>query len=175
MATTEASAATADPPAPLAALQTDDFVELFRLHYPRLVRAMALAGADREKAQDLAQEALARTLRHWRRVRRGPNPAGYPYRVAFRLLRRRGGLPPSPLDDAEPDGTAGPEARAVAAADVASALAAMPPGRRACVILCWCLDTSTPDAAETLGISAGTVRKQLELARPRLRAALPGW
>src|SRR5438105_3769771 len=65
-----------------------DFVEVYRAHYGRLVRALELAGAGRATAEDLAQEAFARTYRHWRRVREGLNPSGYPYRVAFRLAAR---------------------------------------------------------------------------------------
>jgi RNA polymerase sigma factor (sigma-70 family) len=53
-----------------------------------LVRALELAGAPRPAAEDVAQEAFARMLTHWRRVRTGSNPAGYAYRTAFRLLSR---------------------------------------------------------------------------------------
>src|SRR4051794_23618160 len=83
----------------------DDYVELYRHHYGRLIRALELAGAAPPTAEALAQEAFARTYRHWRRVREGLNPIGYPYRVAFRLLSRdrRGrrvdaavSLPPGP-------------------------------------------------------------------------------
>ncbi|MCA1692656.1 MAG: hypothetical protein LC733_10840 [Actinobacteria bacterium] len=49
---------------------------------------MVLTGARRDDAEDVAQEAFARTLSRWRRVRTGSNPPGYVYRVAFRLLRR---------------------------------------------------------------------------------------
>jgi hypothetical protein len=79
--------------------ETDDFVELFRMHYPRLVRALVLAGSSTPGAEDLAQEAFARTFRHWRRVRGGTNPAGYVYRTGFRLLRGSGAVPASPIDD----------------------------------------------------------------------------
>ena len=56
---------------------SDDFVDLFVSHYSRLVAALRLGGADAASAEDLAQEAFARTLGHWRRVRHGSNPAGY--------------------------------------------------------------------------------------------------
>jgi len=158
----------AERPIPLA--ETDDFAEFFRSQYPRLIRSLRLAGAPAGDAEDIAQEAFARMLRHWRRVRRGPSPAGYLYRTAFRLLGRRGHLEATPLDEALPDPGPGPEERAVAAVGLADALAAMPARRRACVVLCWCLDATTTDAADALGIAPGTVRKQLELARRALRA-----
>jgi RNA polymerase sigma factor (sigma-70 family) len=155
-----------------AVVETGDFVDLFRLHYPRLVRALMLSGATRPAAEDAAQEALARTFRHWWRVRRGTNPPGYVYRVAFRLLRRRGLFTTTPLDDQA--ASPGPFVDEVTAnaVDLENALQALPPRRRACAVLCWCLDVSPADAGEALGIAAGTVRKQLELARQDLRATL---
>jgi DNA-directed RNA polymerase specialized sigma24 family protein len=64
-----------------------DFVTVYESHYPRLVRALEIGGLDRASAEDVAQEAFARTLVHWRRVRLGTNPPGYVYRTAFRLSR----------------------------------------------------------------------------------------
>jgi RNA polymerase sigma factor (sigma-70 family) len=164
----------ADLPVDPLLAATDDFAELFRYHYPRLIRAIQLAGTPPWQAEDIAQEAFARTFGHWRRVRNGSNPAGYLFRVAFRLLHRRGLLPASPLDErieAAPMGTATPDHPDDAAAsrvDLERALAAMPPRRRACVVLCWLLETGTAEAGEALGIAPGTVRKQLELARRQL-------
>jgi RNA polymerase sigma factor (sigma-70 family) len=159
----------ADLPLP----ETDDFVELFRMHYPRLVRALVLAGSSTPAAEDVAQEAFARTFRHWRRVRGGTNPSGYVYRTGFRLLRRRGVVPSSPLDDL-PSAGSDPADVAAANTDLERALSALPPRRRACAVLCWCLDLSPADAAEALKLAPGTVRKQLELARRDLRAAQSG-
>jgi RNA polymerase sigma factor (sigma-70 family) len=155
---------------------TDDFAELFRYHYPRLVRALQLAGAAHSQAEDTAQEAFARTFAHWRRVRTGSNPAGYLFRVAFRLLRRRGLLPPSPLDDQLESGPIeySTEDTATARVDIERALAVMPPRRRACVVLCWLLEATTADAADALNLAPGTVRKQLELARRQLAGQLTG-
>ncbi|HWW52234.1 MAG TPA: sigma-70 family RNA polymerase sigma factor [Acidimicrobiales bacterium] len=141
------------------------------MHYPRLVRALVLAGSSGAAAEDIAQEAFARTFRHWRRVRRGTNPPGYLYRVAFRLLRRRGLLPTTALDEAALP-VSGPEDAAVFHADLERLLRAMPPRRRACAILCLALGLTPTDAAEALRIAPGTVRKQLELARATLRSGL---
>ena len=168
MTVLDAPVGQAGPPVALPEATSDDFVDLFREHYPRLARALRLAGADQWQAEDIAQEAFARTLGHWRRVRGGPNPPGYVFRTAFRLLYKRGVLPA--VEDDEPD--ARPDERAISPADAAAhavdlerALAAMPPRRRACVVLCWLLETPTGEAAEALGIADGTVRKHLEAAR----------
>jgi RNA polymerase sigma factor (sigma-70 family) len=150
---------------------SDDFAEVFRAHYPRLVRALELSGASRWEAEDLAQEAFARTLGHWRRVRTGTNPPGYVFRTAFNLSRRRGLHPASPLDEVPAEG--GLEDRVAMRVDLERGLAAMPPRRRACVVLCWLLEMPTAEAADAMGIAPGTVRKQLELARQQFAAPRP--
>jgi len=157
---------------PLPEASSDDFVDLFTAHYPKLVGVLRVAGAiDRAAAEDVAQEAFARTLGHWRRVRHGVNPAGYVYRVAFRLLGKRGRLPTSPLDDADvPVAGTSTEDTAVANVSAGRALEAMPPRRRACAALCWYLGFTSEEAADILGIDAATVRTHLERAR---QAAAP--
>ncbi len=148
---------------------TADFVAMYEAHYPRLVRALELSGCDRHGAEDVAQEAFARTLGHWRRVRGGSNPPGYVYRTAFRLGRRR--LPESVLlDDEHP--TPDVAGEAIANVSVAEALASMPPRRRTCAVMCFLGGLTPVEAGEALGIAAGTVRKQLELARAELQVKL---
>jgi len=148
---------------------TDDFAELYRSGYPRLVAALRLAGAT--DGPDLAQEAFARTLRHWRRVRQGSNPAGYVTTTAFRLLRRRRLAPAVPLEDRH-GAIPGPEEATVAAMSVQATLATMPARRRQAAVLCLYLELSAEEAAEAMGVSPSTVRVQLHRARADLRVAL---
>ena len=155
----------AGPPVALPIPASEDFTDLFREQYPRLIRALRLAGADQWQAEDIAQETFARTLGHWRRVRGGSNPAGYLYRTAFRLLRRRGLVPVVDDEDRVDVSGVGPADAAAFGVDLERVLAAMPPRRRACVILCWLLEAPTSEAADALGIADGTVRKHLEVAR----------
>lgn len=147
---------------------TADFVECYQAHYHRLQRALRLAGADPTTAEDLAQEAFARALVHWWRVRRGDNPPGYVYRTAFRLLARhlsrRGAL-----DLPAADQLAGPDADATTRLAVEAVLAAMPARRRLCATLCFVVGLSSAEAAQVLHIAPGTVRKQLAEARHDLQ------
>ena len=160
---------------PLPEAGSDDFVDLFTSQYAKLVGVLRISGAERTAAEDLAQEAFARTLGHWRRVRRGTNPAGYVYRVAFRLLGRRGGLAESPLADIDiPSAAAGPEDSAIANVRAGIALDAMPPRRRACAALCWYLGFTSEEAGDILGIDAATVRTHLERARHTIPTAALG-
>lgn len=157
-------------PAAIVMSSALDFDELYREHYPRLTRALALAGA-RDAAEDLAQEAMARTLAKWRRVRKGTNPAGYVYTTAFRLLQRHQRRV-GPVARAEDPSVAGPEAATVTNVVLAQTLDAMPPARRAVAALCISLGWSTDEAAAALGIAPSTARVQLHNAREDLHRAL---
>jgi RNA polymerase sigma-70 factor (ECF subfamily) len=153
-------------------LVAEDFATLFETHYPRVVRALQLTGLDRTSAEDVAAEAFVRTLSHWRRVRRGTNPAGYVFTTAFRLARRlvakRREVPLEEWSQPTSD-ESGEVATRLAAERV---IGEMPPRRRACAVACFVVGMSTKEAASALGIAEGTVRKQLALAREALAEAL---
>ncbi len=146
---------------------TDDFVVVYEAHYPRLVRALEIGGLDRPSAEDVAQEAFARTLGHWRRVRLGTNPPGYVYRTAFRLSRSH--WKQEYASAPELASSSDTEAEAVAQLDLQDALVRMPARRRACAMLCFVVGLTPKEAARSLGIAEGTVRKQLGIAREDLK------
>lgn len=160
----------ATAPIAIAMGSSGDFDELYREHYPRLTRALAIAGAG-DAAEDLAQEAMARTLARWRRVRKGTNPPEYAYTTAFRLLQRHHRRPRPVVLERDPSAT-GPEEAAVTGIVLAQALAAMPPARRAVAALCISLGWTTDEAAHALGIAPATARVQLHNAREDLHRAL---
>lgn len=161
-----------------AELPTTDFVTCYELHYRRLVRALELAGGDRQMAEDVAQDAFARALVHWWRVQRGPNPPGYVYTAGFRLLAKaeRRSARDQIEDDppaaggaaATPSGSDPTATSAVSSVDIRAALAAMPPRRRACAVMCLVVGLPVSEAGEALGIADGTVRKHLDEARKGL-------
>ena len=71
-----------------AALADSDEIEpLFRAHYARLVRAVALVCGDGEVAADAVQEAFVRAHVRWRRLRHYDDPVGWIRRVALNLVR----------------------------------------------------------------------------------------
>jgi RNA polymerase sigma-70 factor (ECF subfamily) len=147
---------------------TTDFVRCYQLHYRRLVKALRLGGATPAAAEDLAQEAFARALGRWRKVSKGSNPAGYVYVTGFRLLHRS--LKRESRWEVEEIYVYGPAAEDEAIVNVAvdSVLARMPPKRRACAVMCLVLGLPVREAAATLKIADGTVRKHLEEARKDL-------
>ena len=157
------------PEQPVMGPVDDSFVAVYKAHYPRLVRALELGGASPDRAEDVAQEAFARALGHWRRVRRGTNPAGYVYRVAFRLVwRARRREPPLGEDPASPDVAD----EVTLAVGIERGLEAMPAAQRRCAVLCLVVGLPTKDAAKALGIAESTVRKQIGRARADLRQVL---
>jgi RNA polymerase sigma factor (sigma-70 family) len=144
-----------------------DFVTVYEAHYRRLVRALEIGGLDPATAEDVAQEAFARTLGHWRRVRLGTNPPGYVYRTAFRLSRRYWKHDEAlESERASRNDTA---SEAVMNLALEAALSRMPARRRACATLCFVVGLTPKETARSLGIAEGTVRKQLGLARDDLR------
>jgi DNA-directed RNA polymerase specialized sigma24 family protein len=66
-----------------------DFEGFFQVEYPQLARACYLLTGDAAEAEDLAQEAMARTFERWNRVRSMDSPSGYVYRTAFNLNQKR--------------------------------------------------------------------------------------
>jgi len=170
-----------DPPSDLpddvaeGILVTTDFVDCYQTHYGRLVRALRLSGADPATAQDVAQEAFARAFARWRRICKGSNPPGYVYTTGFRLLQRaqrRSARAATELAPPAPGASAAPtESAVLTAVVVEAALAAMPPRRRECAVMCLVVGLPVQEAASALRIADGTVRKHLEEARRDLRAA----
>lgn len=155
----------------------DDHVRAFCAEqHPRLVGALALYTGDQHLAEECAQEALTRAVRDWPRIERLDRPGAYVHRIAMNLAnghyrrlgaRRRaerrlsGGvtealLPPDTAD-------------AVAVRD---AVAALPPRRRAVVVLSYHAGLTHQEIGEVLGISIGTVKSQLHRALASLRGSL---
>ena len=124
-------------------------------------------GAD---AEDLAEEAMARAYERWGRVRAMENPAGYVYRIALNLHRRR--FRRNPIDPEAPRAAQGPEALVESRSDVAEALAVLTVGQRQAVVVVEWLGFDAEEAGRLLGIDAASVRGRLHRARATLRDRL---
>lgn len=126
-------------------------------------------------AEDLAQEALARTYAAWSRARR--DPLAYSRRVlvnvktdTWRRRRREVLTDPSDLPE-HPVSAAG----AVESRDrIVRALGTLTPRQRRVVVLRYLLDLSEAEVAADLGISVGTVKSTASRALSQLREAHGG-
>lgn len=66
----------------------NDLENFCREEYPQLVGSLRLVcSGDQHLAEDLAQEALTRLFRDWRKVASGPSPRSWLYKVALNLAR----------------------------------------------------------------------------------------
>ena len=61
------------------------FAEFYHGSYPRIVTLVAVLLGDQHEAQDVAQEAFARALGRWLRLRKYDVPEAWVRKVAFRL------------------------------------------------------------------------------------------
>jgi RNA polymerase sigma-70 factor (sigma-E family) len=144
-----------------------------------LITAMLLTGHNRADAEDLLQTVLERAFRRWRRICRTGDPSPYVRQMLvnasidrWRLLRHR---PEQPFgsDDGLPvaPGLFGPDqSAAIADQDLLwRALAQLPPGQRAVLVLRYYEDLTEVQTAAVLGCSVGSVKTQASRALAKLR------
>lgn len=155
----------------------DEFVEFVTAERARLVAmARLLTGNDHDWAEDVVQTTLTRLYIKWSTVRRADNRIGYARRVLTRIFiddtrrahRRRESTSASPVQ-VEPV-SRDPDSDLRAA--VLTALANLPPGQRAVVVMRHWLDHDVATTARLLRISAGTVKSQNARALEHLREVL---
>jgi RNA polymerase sigma-70 factor (sigma-E family) len=138
---------------------------------PRLLRLSFLLVGDRNAAEDLLQEVLERLYVAWPRV---DQPEAYARRAlahaATNRWRRRRLRTEVELTDAHDAQVPGPEP--TDRDRVLAALAELPAGQRATVVLRFFEDLSVDETAAALRCSPGTVKSQTARALPRLRELL---
>lgn len=149
-----------------------DLVEFCETEWQRLVGALSLYTGDRDLAQELAQEALVQTCRHWSRVREMDAPVAWLHRVArnlahshfrrtraqARAVRKRG--PDRVQVDQHDDAIA-----------IRAAVASLPTRERDVLVLRFYVDCSVRETARILSCPEGTVKTLTHRAVGRLRAA----
>lgn len=154
----------------------EEFAAFVAARYRALVRTGLLISGDAGHAEDLTQSALIRTYLAWSRLRDPANAEAYArrtlVRLALRARRRRsaGEIASGPRPGENADLAAG-VGREDLAIDVRSALAALPPGQRAVLVLRYLDDQSEAETARVLGISPGTVKSRASRGLASLRQA----
>jgi len=150
-----------------------DFESFFRAEYRSLCQALVLLVGDTFEAEEIAQETMTRVLERWDRVGAMDSPAGYAYRTALNLQRkriRRLAVRARRRFAAVPVADIG--AGASDRHDVRRALQELPDGLRAALILVDWLDMDTAEAGRVLDLKPASVRVRLHRARSALRDAL---
>jgi RNA polymerase sigma-70 factor (sigma-E family) len=157
---------------PDAGPRTGDFEEFVAARSAALWRSAYLLTGDRHRAEDLLQTALVKAWRKWDSIARREAAEAY-VRAALVTTytdwwrRRWNGevatehLPERPAEVAD----------AAVRRDVLSALARLPRGQRAVIVLRFFDDLTERQAAEALGVSVGTVKSQTAKALATLRTS----
>jgi RNA polymerase sigma-70 factor (sigma-E family) len=156
---------------------TGALADVYAAHYGTLVGLARLLLDDRGLAEEVVQEAFARTYAAWPRLRTPDDPLPYVRRAVVNLARgglrrrvvaRRAVVPKAPdSPSAEVGALAGERRR-----EVAAAVRALPRRQRECVVLRYFLDCSTAETANVLGVSEGTVKQHLHRALEALAVVL---
>ncbi len=154
--------------------EADDFDEMFRVHYDRMVRALAVAYGDREAAADAVQDAFTRAYARWGRISRYEDPVGWVRHVAVNRLRdhfrraKRGRRAIERLAGRADATAPAPEP----ASDVLAKLAMLPQQQRTALSLFYVEQLSVLEVAEAMGLSEGAVKYHLHAGREQLRTRL---
>jgi RNA polymerase sigma factor (sigma-70 family) len=148
-----------------------DLTAFCEAEWPRLVGALSLYTGDADLAEELAQEAVARVCRHWRRVRTMDAPAAWLHRVARNLAhshfrRARAGARAHERARVDVDHAAGDDAVALRVV-----VAALPPRERDAIVARFYLGMSVRETAAALECPEGTVKTLTHRAIARLRDA----
>jgi len=137
--------------------------------------AFLLCGGDWHRAEDLVQLTLTKIYVAWPRIRRDGSIDAYSRKIMARAAiddSRRAYRRREAVVDALPDLEATPPAGVEDAVDVRRALARLPAGQRAVVVLRYWEDLSVAETAEALGKSEGTIKSQSAKGLAALRRLL---
>jgi RNA polymerase sigma-70 factor (sigma-E family) len=152
-----------------------DFTEFVAARSSQLIRLAYVLTGDQHAAEDLLQNTLVKAAAHWGRIHTAPE--AYVRRIMYReqvsWLRRRARRRETAMARV-PEPATGDDAVSVEARlALRDALLALPPRRRAVLVLRYLEDLPESQVAEILGCSVGTVRSQNHKAVAQLRLALP--
>lgn len=151
---------------------TDPMEQFCAEQYPRLVGTLTLYCGRRDVAEVLAQDTLVKVCDRWAAVSVMTAPGAWAHRVAInaanswwarqRAERRVLSRTPVEADHEDPD--------VALTVSIRNAVGALPPRRRAALVLRYFADLSADETAEVMGCRPATVRALTFQAIAQLRA-----
>lgn len=151
------------------------FTEFCRSQHPRLVGLLSHYCGNADLAEDLAQEALARVYRDWRKLQRIESLEAWTYRVAINLAnthhRRRAMESRSTARGEAP----APVLQASEATDkvaVRSAVASLPARQKMALLFRYFADLSVEQTAAAMEVPEGTVKSLVSRALKALNVQI---
>ncbi|HYF73280.1 MAG TPA: SigE family RNA polymerase sigma factor [Nocardioides sp.] len=151
-----------------------EFEDFVAARSTALWRSAYLLTGDRQRAEDLLQTALVKAWRRWDSITRREAVESYVRATIATTYtdwwRRRwnGEVPTGELPETA---VAAESAEVDVRQDVLAALARLPRGQRAVVVLRFFDDLTEQQTADTLGVSVGTVKSQTSRALAALRTS----
>lgn len=167
MGTDATGGTTAEQPVTVAVPSA--FEDFYAANYATVASAVAATLGDRDLAAEATDEAMTRAYPRWDRIGGYDNPGGWIYRVAINWAISRRTRMARRLPWKEPSST---ELGPVADPSLDAAMRALPIKFRSVVVCRFLLDWSVEQTADSLGISAGTVKSRLSRALDRLHEEL---
>jgi RNA polymerase sigma-70 factor (sigma-E family) len=146
-------------------------VDYLTASLPRLHRTAYLLCGDGDHADDIVQSTAVALYQHWRRVRAADNVDAYVHRMLVRkyLDTKRLAWSRVLLTDRAPERPAPGGSTVEDRDELDAALARLPPGQRAVLVLRYYADLSVEDTAAALGCSSGNVKSQASRGLAALR------
>jgi RNA polymerase sigma-70 factor (sigma-E family) len=160
-----------------AAGARDEFSEFVGIRTPALLRTAYLLTGDQHLAEDLVQDALARTHRAARRLDGFEHYEAYTRSALYHLQvsrwRRRRVAEVSGVSFDAPDPAGDHAGRVALRLSLERALDRLTRRQRAVLVLRFFEDQSEAQTAQALGCTVGTVKSQTSKALARLREIVP--
>ncbi len=155
----------------------DEYMSYVRARLPAIKRLAYLLCGDEHRADDLVQESITKLYVRWRTARSADNLDRYVRAMVVRThiddtrrpwyRVRLFGTPPEPPQPMHSRDTE-------TAAALRDALAQLPAGQRAVLVLRFLCDVPVNEASVMLGCSPGTVKSQTSHGLTKLRQLLDG-
>ncbi|MBN9244466.1 MAG: RNA polymerase sigma factor [Mesorhizobium sp.] len=146
---------------------------------PRLRRYARALLRERDAADDLVQDCLERALTRIDNWQTGESPRRWLFTIMHHLFidrmrkaGRRGEAAMMPLDSGEALAAPAEQFGNAASREIVDALQAISPDRRAALVLVSIEGFSYAEAANMLGVPAGTLMSRIARGREELRALL---
>jgi RNA polymerase sigma-70 factor (ECF subfamily) len=146
--------------------QDSEFASIYAAEFTAVSRTVFLILHDRQRAEDITQDAFIQLYSHWGRVSRYDRPGAWVRRVAIRLAVRhqnRERIRAVLERTAEPPAVPQP-----ADVDLLRSLRQLPPAYRAALVLHYYEDWSVVEVASVLGWTVSATKVKLLRARRRL-------
>jgi RNA polymerase sigma factor (sigma-70 family) len=163
-----------------ARLSTESFEGFFGRYWPWLNRILISQASDSATAEDVALATFESAWGHWDDLLTYDRPDSWLYKVAIRRLRRleskardRGSLAEDPAgNEADLCHAASTDDWVASNLDLVAALRLLPRRQAEVVTVKWLAECTVKETAEILGVTEGTVKKQLSRAMEKLRVLL---